>query len=98
MDAFWPSWGSLGSNWLSVAVSWGDPWAGLGVVLEPVGVILRCLGHQKVVQSVPGYHIADIIETYESSSVFIGFRGWRLPSLGQNGILDAMGAQCGCLD
>ena len=98
MDAFWPIWGSLGRNWLSVVVSWGGPWADLGVMLEPVGIILGCLGHQKVVQSAPGCNLADIVETYENCSVFIGFRGWGLPRSRQNGILDTLVAQLGCLE
>ena len=91
----------LGVLGLHLAVSWGAleaPWAGLWLMLEPVGVILGCLGHQKVVQSAPGCHLANIVETYENSSVFIGLRGWRLPRSRQNGILDTLVAQLGCLD
>ena len=46
----------LGVLGLQLAVSCGvfrGLWAGLGLVLKPVGVILGCLGHQKVVQSAP---------------------------------------------
>ena len=98
VDAFWQIWGSLGRNWLSVVVSWGGPWAGLGVMLEPVGIILGCLGHQKVVQSALGCHLADIVETYENSSVFIGFMGWGLPRSRHNCILDTLVAQYCCLE
>ena len=107
-ESIWRPWGdyghilvNLGVPGLQLAVSCGVlevPWAGLGLMLEPVGIILGCLGHQKVVQSAPGCHLADIVETYESTSGFIGLRGWRLPSSRQNAILDAMGAQLGCLD
>ena len=98
VDAFWQIWGSLGRNWLSVVVSWGGPWAGLGVMLEPVGIILGCLGHRKVVQSAPGCHLPDIVETYENISVLRGLRCWRLPRSRQNGILDTLVAQLGCLE
>ena len=92
---------NLGVPGLQLAVSCGVlevPWAGLGLILEPVGIILGCLGHQKVVQSAPGCHSANIVETYENSSVFIGLRGWRLPRSRQNGILDTLVAPLGCLD
>ena len=108
LGSIWRLWADYGHSLaklevlgLQLAVSWGvlgGPWAGLGLMLEPVGVILGCLGHQNVVQSAPGCYLADIVETYENNSVFIGLRGWRLPSSRQNCILDAMGAQLGCLD
>ena len=106
--SIWRPWADYGHSLaklevlgLQLAVSWGvlgDPWAGLELVFEPVGVISGCLGHQNVVQSVPGCHLADIVETYENSSVFIGLRGWRLPRSRQNGILDTLVAQYGCLE
>ena len=91
----------LGVLGLQLAVSWGvlgGPWAGLGLMLEPVGIVSGCLGHQKDVQSAPGCHLADIVETYENTSVLRGLRGWRLPGSRQNGILDTLVAQLGCLE
>ena len=86
---------------LQLAVSWDDleaPWVGLGLMLAPVGTISGCLGRQKVVQSAPRCNLTDIVETLENSSVFIGLRGWRLPRSRQNGILDTLVAQYGCLE
>ena len=108
LGSIWKPWGDYGyvlgmleALGVKLVVSWGvleAPWAGLGLVLEPVGVILGCLGHQKVVQSAPGCHLADIVETYENNSVLRGLRGWRLPGSRQNGILDTLVAQYGCLE
>ena len=56
------------------------PWELLGLILELLGSILGCLGHPKLAQSAPGWHLADIVETYENCRVFKGLRGWRLPS------------------
>ena len=89
LGSIWRPWGDYGHILaklevlgLKLGVCWAvleAPWAGLGLVLEPVGVILGCLGHQKVVQSAPGCHLADIVETYENTSVLGGLRGWRSP-------------------
>ena len=98
VDAFWQIWGSLGRNWLSVVVSWGGPWAGLGLVLEPVDSFWDALAIKRSSKVLQGSHLADIVETYENSSVFIGFRGWGLPRSHQNGILDTLVAQLGCLE
>ena len=108
LGSIWRPWADYGHSLaklgvlgLQLAVSWGVlevSWAGLGLMLEPVGIILGCLGRQKVVQSAPGCNLADIVETYENSSVFIGLRGWRLPRSRQNGILDTLVAQLGCLE
>ena len=76
---FWRPWGDYGHILaklevlgFQLAVSWGvlgGPWAGLELMFEPVGVISGCLGHENVVQSAPGCHLADIVETYENTSV-----------------------------
>ena len=82
----------LGSTW---AGFWG-PWKLLGLILELLGSILGCLGHPKLAQSGPGWHLADLVETYENTRVFYGLRGWRLPSWHQNDVLEALAAHPGC--
>ena len=94
MDIFWPSWRSLGSNWLSVGVSWGVLGRVLGSCLCRLGsfqVALAMKMSSKVLQ-------ADIAETCVNTSVLRGLRGWRLPRSRQNGILDVLVAQYGCLE
>ena len=84
----------LGSHFGCLGGSRASPW----LILEPMGFILGCSGHPKVVQSGPGRHLADIVRIDENKCFFMGWRGWRLPSWRQIGILDAVGAHLGCLD
>ncbi len=37
------------------------PWDLLGLILDPIGFILWRLGHPKVTQSGPGWHLADML-------------------------------------
>ena len=85
---------SLGSTWGIL----GGPWELLGLILELLGSILGCLGHPKLTQSGPGWHLADMVETYENRRVLKGLRGWRLSSWHQNDVLEALAAHPGCLE
>ena len=85
----------FGYPWTSLGFIWGAlgaPWRSLGLILEPIGSIWGCLGRPKLIQSGPGWHLADIVKTYENCWFFGGFRGWRLPNLHQNSILEALAA------
>ena len=75
--------GTLGSTLMFLGSTWdgfGGPWEFLGLILEVLGSIFGCLGHPKVTQSGPGWHLADMVKTSENCVFFIGFRGWRLPT------------------
>ena len=79
--SIWRPWADYGHSLaklevlgLQLAVSWvvlGGPWAGLGVILEPVGIILGCIGPRKLVQSAPAYDLADIGKTMNWISILI---------------------------
>ena len=83
-----------GSTWEGF---WG-PWELPEFILELLGSILGCLGHPKLTQSGPGWHLADMVETYENSRVFKGLRGWRLPGWQQNDVLEPVAVHLGWLE
>ena len=92
---------TLGSTLMPFGSIWGvsgAPWRSLGVILEPIGSIWGCLGRPKLIQSGPGWHLADIVKTYENCWFFRGLRGWRLPNWHQNDVLVALAAYPGCLE
>ena len=93
--------GALGSTLMFLGSTWdgfGGPWELLGLILELLGSILGCLGHPKLTQSGPGWHLTDMVETYENRRVLKGLRGWRLPSWYQNDVSEALAAHPGCLE
>ena len=62
--------GTLGSTLMFLGSTWegfGGPWELLGLILELLGSVLGCLGHPKLTQSGPGWHLVDMVETYENS-------------------------------
>ena len=64
--------GTLGSTLMFLGSTWdgfGGPWELLGLILELLGSILGCLGHPKLTQSGPGWHLADMVETYENRRI-----------------------------
>jgi hypothetical protein len=42
--------------------------------LEPIGFILGCSEHPKLIQSGPGWYSVDILKSNENGCVFIGLR------------------------
>ena len=83
MGHFGGPWGTLASTLVILGSIWegfGGPWELLGVILELLGSILGCLWHPKLAQSGPGWHLADMVETYENRRGLKGLRGWRRPS------------------
>ena len=44
---------------------WGSPWGLLGLTLDAIGFISGCRGHPKLIQTGPGWQLADIVEIYE---------------------------------
>ena len=93
MGHFGDPWGTLASTLMFSGSTWdgfGGPWELLGLLLELLGTILGSLGHPKLTQSGPEWHLADTLETYENSWVLKGLRGWRLPSWHQNDVPEAL--------
>ena len=67
--------GTMGSTLMLLGSTWegfGGPWELLGLILELLGSILGCLGHSKLTQSGPRWHLADMVETYENRRVLRG--------------------------
>ena len=75
VDASGSLWTPLGFTLMPLGSIWGvlgTPWRSLGLILEPIGSIWGCLGRPKLIQSGPGWHLADIVKTYENCRFFIG--------------------------
>ena len=65
-------------------------WMSQGVLLEPIGLIVTCLKHQKFIQSGPGWHSED--------TCFDRFTGGTGPVYVSELHLDALAAQPRCLE
>ena len=72
---FGEHWGPLRRLWAppgSLGGSLGGHWELLGLTLEVLVCILEHLGLSKLAQSGPGWHLADMVETYENRRVLMG--------------------------